>query len=125
VATGSISGAGAASASPRCAGASPGSWRFAWALTLPAAAAVGGLAAWVAGTGTVGTVLVSLVALSAGAGDLRAVAPRLRRPHDVNETAVGPPSPSLAPALRRSATCTSTGTAFGEVLLVSFGTAVG
>jgi len=41
---------------------------LAWLLTLPSAAIVGALSAWVAGSGTLGTVLVALVALAAAAG---------------------------------------------------------
>ena len=39
-----------------------------WLLTLPAAATVGALAAWVAARGTVGTVLVGAVLVVASAG---------------------------------------------------------
>jgi PiT family inorganic phosphate transporter len=39
-----------------------------WALTLPAAAAVGGVAAWVADRGNLGVALVGLVTLVAAAG---------------------------------------------------------
>jgi PiT family inorganic phosphate transporter len=40
----------------------------AWILTLPAAAAVGAAAAWVASTGTVGTIIVALVAVAVAGG---------------------------------------------------------
>ena len=49
-------------------------WRVAgrmaavWLLTLPAAATVGGLAAWVAARGPAGTVLVAAVAIAVAAG---------------------------------------------------------
>ena len=61
VATGSIFGAGAGR------GAGAVHWRLArhvvlaWLLTLPAAAAVGALAAWTADTGSLGTIIVALV----------------------------------------------------------------
>ena len=68
VASGSVLG----SAAGRRAG--PVSWRVAgrmvavWLLTLPAAATVGALAAWVAARGTWGTVLVGAVLVVASAG---------------------------------------------------------
>jgi PiT family inorganic phosphate transporter len=40
----------------------------AWLLTLPSAAIVGALSAWVAGRGTFDTVLVALIALTTAAG---------------------------------------------------------
>ena len=66
------SGAVLGSAAGRRAG--PVRWRGAgrmvaiWLLTLPAAATVGALAAWVAARGTVGTVLVGAVLVVASAG---------------------------------------------------------
>ena len=48
---------------------------FAWLLTLPAAAAFGGVAAWVADTGPVGTIIV-VVVLVALAGGIYAVSRR-------------------------------------------------
>ena len=66
------SGAVLGSAAGRRAG--PVHWRVAgrmvavWLLTLPAAATVGALAAWVAARGTVGTVLVGAVLIVASAG---------------------------------------------------------
>ena len=45
-----------------------GQMAIAWLLTLPAAAAVGAVAGWVAGTGTVGTTIVAVVAVAIGAG---------------------------------------------------------
>jgi PiT family inorganic phosphate transporter len=85
VATGAIFGAGA--------GRERGSvrWRIAghmvaaWVLTLPAAAAVGAVAAWVAGTGTVGTMLVGLVAVALGAGIYLASRRRPVSAHNVND----------------------------------------
>jgi PiT family inorganic phosphate transporter len=41
---------------------------LAWLLTLPAAAVVGALAAWVAGSGTAGTIVVAVVALAIASG---------------------------------------------------------
>ena len=45
-----------------------GQMAVAWLLTLPAAAAVGAVAGWLAGTGTVGTIIVALVAVAIGGG---------------------------------------------------------
>ena len=39
-----------------------------WLLTLPAAAIVGAVAAWLAGTGTVGTIIVALVLVGLAGG---------------------------------------------------------
>src|SRR5690349_24048932 len=45
-----------------------GQMALAWLLTLPAAAAVGAVAAWVSGTGTAGTVIVALTGVAVAAG---------------------------------------------------------
>ena len=77
VATGSIFGAGAGR------GAGTVHWGIArhvvlaWLLTLPAAAAVGAVAAWTADTGPVGTIIVALV-LVAVAGGIYAASRRRR-----------------------------------------------
>jgi PiT family inorganic phosphate transporter len=42
----------------------------AWLITLPAAALVGGLAAWAASTSTLGLIIVAVLALAAGLGFL-------------------------------------------------------
>jgi PiT family inorganic phosphate transporter len=68
VCTGAIFGAGAGR---RLAGVQwgvAGRMALAWLLTLPAAAVVGALAAWVAASGTAGTVVVALVALAVAGG---------------------------------------------------------
>jgi PiT family inorganic phosphate transporter len=68
VATGSIFGAGAGR------GAATVHWSLArhvalaWLLTLPAAAAVGALASWTAGTGTLGTIIVAVVLVGVSGG---------------------------------------------------------
>src|SRR6478672_7289890 len=61
VATGSIFGAGAARGAGTVHWGIGGKVAFAWLLTLPAAAAFGGVAAWVADTGPVGTIIVVVV----------------------------------------------------------------
>jgi inorganic phosphate transporter, PiT family len=45
-----------------------GQMALAWLLTLPAAAIVGALAAWVASSGTFGTIVVAVVAIALIAG---------------------------------------------------------
>ena len=68
VCTGSIFGAGAGR---RLAGVQwgvAGRMALAWLLTLPSAAVAGALAAWVAGRGTVGTLVVAVVGLGVAAG---------------------------------------------------------
>ena len=59
VATGAIFGAGAGRRLASVQWGVAGQMALAWLLTLPAAAVVGAVAAWVAGTGTVGTVIVA------------------------------------------------------------------
>jgi PiT family inorganic phosphate transporter len=77
VATGSIFGAGAGR------GAGTVHWSLArhvalaWLLTLPASAAVGAIAAWTAGTGPLGTIIVALVLVGV-AGGIYAVSRRRR-----------------------------------------------
>lgn len=68
VCTGSVFGASAGRRLASVRWGVAGQMALAWLLTLPSAAIVGALSAWVAGTGTFGTVLVALVALAAGAG---------------------------------------------------------
>jgi inorganic phosphate transporter, PiT family len=68
VCTGSIFGASAGRQLASVRWGVAGQMALAWLLTLPSAAVVGALSAWVAGTGTFGTILVALVALAAGAG---------------------------------------------------------
>jgi PiT family inorganic phosphate transporter len=41
---------------------------MAWLFTLPAAALVGGLAAWIASTSTIGLIIVAVLALAGGLG---------------------------------------------------------
>jgi PiT family inorganic phosphate transporter len=68
VATGSIFGAGAGRRLAQVRWGLAGQMAIAWALTLPAAALVGGLAGWVAEQGTVGVVVVSVVSLAVALG---------------------------------------------------------
>jgi PiT family inorganic phosphate transporter len=91
VATGSIFGAGAGR------GAATVHWSLArhvalaWRLTLPAAAVVGAVAAWTAGTGPLGTIIVALVLVGL-AGGIYAVSRRRRVTADnVNDMPPRPP----------------------------------
>ena len=68
MATGSIFGAGAGRRLASVQWSVAGQMAVAWLLTLPAAAVVGAVAAWLAGTGTVGTIIVALVLVGLAAG---------------------------------------------------------
>jgi inorganic phosphate transporter, PiT family len=68
VATGAIFGAGAGRRLASVQWGVAGQMAIAWLLTLPAAAAVGAVSAWVSGTGTVGTIIVVLVLVAAAGG---------------------------------------------------------
>jgi inorganic phosphate transporter, PiT family len=68
----------------------------AWLLTLPAAAAVGAVATWLAGTGTAGTVVVAVVLIAAAAGIYAASRRRPVTAHNVND--VPAPLPATAAA---------------------------
>jgi PiT family inorganic phosphate transporter len=96
VATGAIFGAGAGRRLASVQWGVAGQMAIAWLLTLPAAAIVGAVAAWIASTGTVGTVVVAL-ALIAAAGGIDAAS--RRNPitaHNVND--VPAPAPATANA---------------------------
>jgi PiT family inorganic phosphate transporter len=68
VATGSIFGAGAGKRLSQVHWGLAGQMAIAWTLTLPSAALVGGLAGWVAESGTFGTVVVAVVAVVVALG---------------------------------------------------------
>lgn len=68
VATGSIFGAGAGRKLASVQWGVAGQMAIAWLLTLPAAAAVGAVAGLVAGTGTIGTVIVAIVGVAIAGG---------------------------------------------------------
>ena len=90
VATGSIFGAGAGRRLSQVRWGVAGQMAIAWALTLPSAAAVGALAAWVAETGTLGTTAVGIVALALGLGIYALSRSDAVGPHNVNETPAAP-----------------------------------
>ena len=96
VATGAIFGAGAGRRLASVQWGVAGQMALAWLFTLPAAAVVGAVAAWVAATGTVGTVVVA-VALVAAAGGIYAASRRNPiNAHNVND--VPAPVPATANA---------------------------
>jgi inorganic phosphate transporter, PiT family len=68
VATGTIFGAGAGRQLASVQWGVAGQMALAWLLTLPAAAAVGAAAGWLAFTGPIGVVIVALVLIAASAG---------------------------------------------------------
>ncbi|MCD2191983.1 inorganic phosphate transporter [Actinomycetospora endophytica] len=68
VCTGSIFGAGAGRRLAQVQWGVAGQMAIAWVLTLPAAAAVGAVAAWTAGKGPLGTILVAVVLIAASGG---------------------------------------------------------
>jgi PiT family inorganic phosphate transporter len=93
VATGAIFGAGAGRRLGSVRWGVAGQMIAAWLLTLPGAAAVGAVAAWVSGTGTAGTVIVALVALAVGAGIYAASRRRPVTADNVNDV----PAPATEP----------------------------
>ena len=68
VATGAIFGAGAGRRLASVQWGVAGQMAVAWLLTLPSAAIVGAVAAWIASTGTIGTIVVALALIAAAGG---------------------------------------------------------
>jgi inorganic phosphate transporter, PiT family len=95
VATGAIFGAGAGRRLAAVQWSVAGQMAVAWVLTLPAAAAVGAASAWLAGTGTVGTIIVALVAVAVAGGIYAASRRRPITAGNVNDV---PAPKSPAPA---------------------------
>lgn len=91
VATGSIFGAGAGRRLASVQWGVAGQMAIAWLLTLPAAAAVGAVAGALANTGTVGTIIVALVAIAIGAGIYVASRRRPVTADNVNDVPVAAP----------------------------------
>lgn len=85
VATGSIFGAGAGRRLASVQWGVAGQMAIAWLLTLPAAAAVGAVAAWVSGTGTVGTIIVAVVLVAIAGGIYAASRRNPVGAHNVND----------------------------------------
>jgi PiT family inorganic phosphate transporter len=96
VATGAIFGAGAGRRLASVQWSVAGQMAVAWLLTLPAAAVVGAVAAWLAGTGTVGTIIVALVLVGLAAGIYAASRRRPVNADNVND--VPAPKPVAAAA---------------------------
>ncbi|MDX2704693.1 inorganic phosphate transporter [Streptomyces sp. PA03-6a] len=96
VCTGSILGAGLGRKLAQVRWGVAGRIAVSWVLTLPAAAAVGGVAAWVAGHGDLGVALVAGVAVTAAAGFYLLSRRRPVNAENVNDTRPGAPAPSPA-----------------------------
>jgi inorganic phosphate transporter, PiT family len=96
VCTGSIFGAGAGRRLASVQWSVAGQMAVAWLLTLPSAAIVGGLSAWVASSGTLGTVLVALVGLAVAGGIYAASRRKPVTAENVND--VPAPQPAAATA---------------------------
>jgi PiT family inorganic phosphate transporter len=94
VATGAIFGAGAGRRLAAVHWGVAGQMVLAWLLTMPAAAAVGAAAAWLAATGPVGTAIVALVLIAAAAGIYAASRRHPVTPDNVNDVPV--PAPAAA-----------------------------
>jgi inorganic phosphate transporter, PiT family len=91
VATGSIFGAGAARGLSSVRWGIAGKVSLAWLLTLPAAAVVGAVAAWVAVTGPVGTIIVAVVLIGFAGGIYAASRRRPVNADNLDETPAPPP----------------------------------
>ena len=96
VATGAIFGAGAGRRLASVQWGVAGQMALAWLFTLPAAGIVGAVAAWMAGTGPVGTIVVAVVLIAAAAGIYAASRRRPVGAHNVND--VPAPVPASANA---------------------------
>jgi PiT family inorganic phosphate transporter len=96
VATGAIFGAGAGRKLASVQWGVAGQMALAWLLTLPAAAAVGAAAAWLSGTGTVGTIIVALVLIAAAAGIYAASRRNPITAHNVNDVPAREPAAANA-----------------------------
>jgi PiT family inorganic phosphate transporter len=96
VATGAIFGAGAGRRLASVQWGVAGQMALAWLFTLPAAAIVGAVAAWLAGTGAVGTVVVAVVLIAAAAGIYAASRRRPVNAHNVNDVPASVPATAAA-----------------------------
>ncbi|MBD3002814.1 inorganic phosphate transporter [Streptomyces sp. 5-10] len=92
VCTGSILGAGLGRRLAQVRWGIAGRIAVSWLLTLPAAAAVGGVAAWVAGQGNAGVALVAGVAVAAAVGFYALSRRRPVNPDNVNAPRVAAPA---------------------------------
>jgi PiT family inorganic phosphate transporter len=96
VATGAIFGAGAGRRLASVQWGVAGQMAVAWLLTLPAAAVVGAVAAWVASTGTVGTVVVAIALVASAAGIYAASRRNPITAHNVNDVPAPVPATTNA-----------------------------
>ena len=96
VATGAIFGAGAGRRLASVQWGVAGQMALAWLLTLPAAAIVGAVAAWLASTGTIGTVVVALALIAAAAGIYAASRRNPITAHNVNDVPAREPATATA-----------------------------
>lgn len=96
VCTGSIFGAGAGRRLASVQWSVAGRMALAWLMTLPAAAIVGAIAAWVAGSGTVGTVVVAVGGVAIAGGIFALNRRNAVTSHNVND--VPAPVPATAGA---------------------------
>jgi inorganic phosphate transporter, PiT family len=96
VATGSIFGAGAGRRLASVRWNVAGQMAVAWLLTLPAAAIVGAVAAWIASTGTVGTVVVAIALVASAAGIYAASRRNPITAHNVNDVPAREPATAAA-----------------------------
>ncbi|MFI1766634.1 anion permease [Streptomyces sp. NPDC020800] len=94
VCTGSILGAGLGRKLAEVRWGTAGRIALSWLLTLPAAAAVGGAAAWIAGHGTAGVALVAAAAAASAAGFWALSRRRPVTPDNVNELPAPLPQPA-------------------------------
>ncbi|MEU9991433.1 inorganic phosphate transporter [Streptomyces sp. NPDC048045] len=94
VCTGSILGAGLGRRLAEVRWGTAGRIALSWLLTLPAAAAVGGAAAWIAGHGTAGVALVAVAAAASAAGFWALSRRRPVTPDNVNELPAPLPQPA-------------------------------
>jgi inorganic phosphate transporter, PiT family len=92
VCTGSIFGAGAGRKLASVQWGVAGRMVTAWLMTLPAAAIMGAVAAWVAGSGTVGTIVVAVVGIAISAGIYAASRLRPVNAHNVNDVPAKQPA---------------------------------
>jgi inorganic phosphate transporter, PiT family len=96
VCTGSIFGAGAGRRLASVRWGVAGQMAMAWLLTLPAAAIVGAVAAWVAATGVFGTIIVAMVLVGMAGGIYAASRRRPVTAENVNDVPVPQPVPAAA-----------------------------
>jgi PiT family inorganic phosphate transporter len=96
VCTGSIFGAGAGRRLAAVQWGVAGRMALAWLLTLPAAAIVGAVASWVAGTGTAGTIVVAVGALAVAGGIFAINKRNSVNAHNVNDVPAAQPAAAMA-----------------------------